>query len=317
MFRVRNYPVLQEVPSALSLLFVTGSAVYFWDRLPNPMASHFDWNGEPNGWSSPLTNVLILLATMLMMWGIDALGRYQNLALERTAKRYNWFQILMAPFLLLMPFVWVSLLDFNVGGRPFGFRWQLHFACTFAVWGYLAATENLRGLGEFEPAPAVEGSEIEGDLPEKFCLMTQDAPVWWTALSLVIGLVFGLMGGGLLLGKQFGLGLLTAAIGVMMLCFAGGFRFVVHPRAVEVSLAVGPPLKTIPMNKILRATVHEFSPLQDFGGWGIRMGRNKTTGFIVSGPTGALIETEGRNYLLSTEKAATIVAAIEQVRVQS
>lgn len=314
--RTRNYPIFQELPSLLGLLFVGGSAAFYWDRLPEKMASHFDWSGQPNGWTTPTATVVLLVAVLMLNWGIDAMARYQCLTLEREIKRFNWFQFLMAPFVLLISFVWVSLLDFNVFGSPFGFRWQLFLAVTFSVWAFLAATENLRGIADSDAGPTLPESELTEPLPEKFCLVDQEAPLWWTVLSLSSGLFLCLTGGALVLAKTgiLAVGVLLVLVGFILLSFAGGFRFVVHPKAVEISLAIGPAFKTIPMDKVLRAQVREFSPLQEFGGWGIRMGLNKTTGYIVSGTSGVFIETEGRNYLLATSRAATLVDAIEAVR---
>ena len=99
-----------------------------------------------------------------------------------------------------------------------------------------------------------------------------------------------------------------------MLIAAGGLRFVVHSQGVEVSVGFyGIPLSTIPKEQIRSVELLDYSPMADFGGWGIRLGKDKTVGYIVTGEQGVLIKTDGKSYLLGTGKAASFHDALSQL----
>ena len=69
--RVKNYPWYQEAVSVLCLLSVLYSVWAHYSQLPDRIATHFDWNGVPNGWGSKGFTLALLLGLVLMEWGID------------------------------------------------------------------------------------------------------------------------------------------------------------------------------------------------------------------------------------------------------
>lgn len=311
--RVYNYPWWQDLAGVSVFGYLIISAILLWDRLPGVLASHFDLAGHPNGYTSKGFTLLLLVGVHLLCWGIDIFARYQCLLAEVRGKRYNWFQLLMAPFLLLNGYCWWFIVQKNTDGSTQNGLAVLA-ACTLANWSYLAATEKLREAGISSPGPALAGSEISGTLPERFCLVTREAPRWWVLLTGISGALILANGFYILLYHQdmWWAGVVLILSGLLTAGFAGGFRFVVHPGGVEVSLGLGIPLKSIPIEQITGAEVCEFSPLQDFGGWGIRLGKNKTLAFLVSGSVGLLVRTESRNFLLGTDRAATLLEAVRQ-----
>ncbi|PIS05587.1 MAG: hypothetical protein COT81_00290 [Candidatus Buchananbacteria bacterium CG10_big_fil_rev_8_21_14_0_10_42_9] len=57
---------------------------------------------------------------------------------------------------------------------------------------------------------------------------------------------------------------------------------------------------------------------RDFGGYGIRLGRHKTTGYIAHSKDGLRIETTGRNYFISSNRVQELTqllsAAVDQAK---
>ncbi len=260
----------------------------------------------------------LLVATLLLCWGFDILARQQTMLSEREGKRFNWFQFLMVPFgVLVSPFCWKLILDFNLSSQPTAsLPIGLLATVLAAALLFLLITERLRPQGQFDPRPQPEMPWLDQELPERFCLVAHELPRWWLALCVVCGMPMLL--GGLYLAKagaQPWIGMVVSFSGVLLLLFSGGFRLVVYPRGVEITLGVfNLPLKKLSMSEITSAEVKTFSPLADFGGWGLRLGRDNTTGYIVSGEEGVLVRTEGRNYLFSTEQARVLADGINQVK---
>ena len=101
---------------------------------------------------------------------------------------------------------------------------------------------------------------------------------------------------------------------VLLLC-AGGFRTRVTPAAFSLRAGLlGIPLLTLKTSDITEVQVHTFSPLADFGGYGIRRNRQMLA-FFLQGRQGVKLATrQGRQYLVGSDQpqrlAAVILAAV-------
>lgn len=73
--------------------------------------------------------------------------------------------------------------------------------------------------------------------------------------------------------------------------------------------------KVIKAEDILRYEVKKYSPLKDYGGWGIRLGSfNKGKAYNVNGNMGVLFEFKnGKKFLLGTQKPSEIRSALERL----
>jgi hypothetical protein len=74
-------------------------------------------------------------------------------------------------------------------------------------------------------------------------------------------------------------------------------------------------LKVIKAGDIQRYEVKKYSPLKDYGGWGVRLGSfNKGKAYNVSGNQGVLFELKnGKRFLLGTQKPSEIRSALERL----
>lgn len=73
--------------------------------------------------------------------------------------------------------------------------------------------------------------------------------------------------------------------------------------------------KQIKPEDILRYEVKEYSPLKDYGGWGIRYGSSKNgKAYNVSGNQGVLFElNNGKKFMLGTQNPVSIKYALEKL----
>ena len=73
--------------------------------------------------------------------------------------------------------------------------------------------------------------------------------------------------------------------------------------------------KIIKAEDVLHFEVKKYSPLKDYGGWGIRLGSfNKGKAYNVSGNMGVLFEFKnGKKFLLGTQKPSDIRSALERL----
>jgi hypothetical protein len=73
--------------------------------------------------------------------------------------------------------------------------------------------------------------------------------------------------------------------------------------------------KVIKAGDILRYEVKKYSPLKNYGGWGVRYGSSKNgNAYNVSGNQGVLFEFKnGKKFLLGTQKPSEIRSALERL----
>lgn len=97
-----------------------------------------------------------------------------------------------------------------------------------------------------------------------------------------------------------------------LLCIFG-FFFTVDRFEIVIRMGLlRIPIKRIALDSIVSAEVMEFRPLMDFGGWGIRFGKNKTTGYFMSGNQGVLVTTNaGKKYLLGSDTPERLAHVIQ------
>lgn len=73
--------------------------------------------------------------------------------------------------------------------------------------------------------------------------------------------------------------------------------------------------RVIRPEEILRFEVKKYSPLKDYGGWGIRLGSfGRGKAYNVSGNQGVLFELKnGKKFMLGTQKPSEIRSALEKL----
>jgi hypothetical protein len=94
----------------------------------------------------------------------------------------------------------------------------------------------------------------------------------------------------------------------------GGLRTVVTAKELSVRLGMtGISIFRIGMDQVTAAEVHEFSPLKDFGGYGIRI-NSEMQAFYFKGNKGVkLTRSDGKKFLVGSDKAETLATVINAV----
>jgi len=79
----------------VSLIIVIGQTAFYYNDLPDKMATHFDVNGNPDGWSDKGDFVLLMLVIIIMLnvWPIVTRTLFNKLpkALFNIPNRDYWF----------------------------------------------------------------------------------------------------------------------------------------------------------------------------------------------------------------------------------
>jgi hypothetical protein len=148
---------------------------------------------------------------------------------------------------------------------------------------------------------------------------------WW--IWLLIGLVAALQWWGfiqqIMLGQPWGnspapdwmMALLWLLIGIGLPLFFVYLRLIVTVADEVIDIHYRPlTRRTIPMTEVTHSEARTYSPLREYGGWGIRgMGSNRA--YNVSGDRGVeLTLLDGRKVLIGSQRADALADAIAAAR---
>lgn len=134
---MKEYKKTLIITSIVTLLpILIGLAL--WDKLPNEIATHFDMNGNPNGWTSkPFTVFGIPLFLLVGQWVAMAITL-------QDPKRKNMSGTLLKMVLWIMPIVsWIVVIA--------SYGYELGYSTSEPTWGYALLGVMFLFVGNYLP----------------------------------------------------------------------------------------------------------------------------------------------------------------------
>jgi hypothetical protein len=278
---------------------------------------HFDLAGRVNRWGSPweLWIVVVILPALYVLGSavIDELwARYEF------RRAFNW----LAPLdELLVSFPAGMAVAYAYTRPDFQGLWSV----AWPVWavlggGGVAAAVLLERLRPWRPVAGIpstaDTAAVETHIAESmlsggtWTYWETQNPLW---LRVMIPLAFlVLVVTGVPACMQVPWLVLLYAVPLLALVLGyGGMRVAANAQRLEVRIGVfGLRVLRVRIEDIAEASVREFSPLADFGGYGIRWWRG-TWAFYFRGHRGLMIRTvRGRRFLIGSDQADRLAAVV-------
>ncbi|MFN2160261.1 MAG: DUF6141 family protein [Anaerolineales bacterium] len=145
---------------------------------------------------------------------------------------------------------------------------------------------------------------------------------WWVWMLVMIGIVLGWWGffQQIVIGQPYGINpgpdwmvvLVWLLTGIGLPLFILSVKLVVTVSADSVEIYFRPfTRRVIPLEQIARFKARTYSPLGEYGGWGLRgLGNNRA--YNISGNCGVeLVLKDGRIVLIGSRRAEELASAIE------
>jgi hypothetical protein len=275
----------------------------YWGDLPNPMASHWDFGGTPNGFMPPVVLLVLLVALYAaVIWAVTrAVARIPSEAPSFVAGLFGIGGLLAAVS-------WFSILanreeDTWESAGGFGLVEILVTVAVALVAGLAGwALAGGRSVERQPGATAIPTLEI--DRPA--------ATVWSSRGN---GPILQLVGAALIV-----IGLVTwgwstivlLVLGAVVLTFAE-VRVTVAQRGAVVSLGwLGIPSWTVPLEAIERAEVEQVDPMA-YGGWGYRLRPGVRAIVTRRGESLRLVRADKADLLLTVDDAVTGAGVINSM----
>lgn len=314
------HPLWTQLPA---LLLIVAAVVFTLMAFPLPdtAPTHFDINGKPDAYGSPWISSLLLLGLsigflMLSAW-LDELWSRQE-----KKKTFNWislFDELAIGDMCGIQIAYVNML--RSSGQAFSFPWlEIVLACGLAT-GLAALLELARPYRRYEKVYAVTDASL---IREEIARMMQPGkpldyresqnPAYAGVLAVVLPAV-------LFAAAAFTWQVLTWLSVILILTgfgfitTFGGFRISVTRDMVTLKMGIlGFKLLQLRTAEITAVGLHSFSPLHDFGGYGIRS-NGEMQAYFLKGDRGVLLSAGGgKQYLLGSDCPEQLAAVIDAAR---
>ena len=319
MTRKLYHPLWTHLP-AVAVVLLMVFAVLRAMPLPQEAPVHFGIGGQPDRYGSPWevfgTTIGLSLAFIVLSVILDDLW-----ARQENRKTFNWLSLLdeiAAGVMGGAALAYAGMLAQE--DLVFRFSWP---AVPIVIGCAVSAGVVLELVRPYIPGPDQVAAEDTSALEEAIAKRVSSGqtwaywetqnPAWMTALIVLAvgGLLFGTVVYWSTAPWTVAFMLIPAALLVLMY---GGLRVVVTPDRVVVRLGVlGIRLLRLKTADITQAEVHRFSPLRDFGGYGIR-GNREMKAYFLRGTRGVLITTtQGKKYLIGSDHADRLAAAVRAV----
>jgi hypothetical protein len=299
--------VLGLLPSA-AFLIAAGLLAWSWrSELPDPIAVHFGPDGA-DGFGS----LGGFLAMMLGIFGALAIGAW-----------------LMA-----------ILLGRSAATRRLGVGFGVGMS-VFGAASTLGTLAGARGLTDPAQTPGVDGTllvaltaglllgglaawAVPADRPDpaagtvqgpRLDLGAQERAVWSQRVTSTVGLWIGcgttlLMAGLSVAFRTPALLMIAALLGVLLASMMI-FRVTVDGTGLHLRSALGWPRADVPGEEITAVEVTRVRAFREFGGWGVRVGRNGSVGYVLRDGEGIRVSrTGGRDLVVTVPDAATGAALL-------
>ncbi len=302
-------------------------------RMPRPAATHWGISGEPDGFGSPVTTVIMMPAIALLLTSLSLLTRVTSSPGMRRPGQALW-----GPGNRLLPAIVLgSVVLLAVTG--IGTSWvQLDAADareTGSTLGVLIASLVL-GLGAgivgyvAQPRIQISATSEAGTQPLPLAETEQAVWVGRTQQSRLYGWVVGstlamvlAVAVWLLVIEPVG-GWIMLALVLLLTVFVAQlswFTVRVDGSGVTARSRLGWPTFSVSAAEVARVGVEYINPLGEFGGWGVRWVPDATALVFRTGEALVVTRSSGKRLVLGIDDAQTaaelLSAAAERARQQT
>ncbi len=322
MKRKLYHPLWVHLPAVGMIIWV----IVEWIRcLPLPAVApiHFGFGGRPDGWGSPTAVMALLAGLFVFMLGIGVLVD-EVWARSEKAVRFNWMTWFDDTYIAWMGMLALGFLNTTKSDSQIlilDYKLAAGVSVACAVVSLLLESKR-----KFVPKPERNEAETAFETPTKLVARIKSGSDWtywesqnpWWVSLLAIGVPIFVLGEAAVAYAATH-SLLQAAgvaiVGILCIGLYGGFRIMVTRETITVRLGIfGIRLMRLPLTEIGSVETHEFFPLKDFGGYGIRFNRHMK-GYFLRGNVGVLItDIRGKKTLIGSDNPERLVAVIKAAK---
>jgi hypothetical protein len=288
--------------------------------LPSSAPTHFGFNGEPDSYGSPWLAFGITLGLSLL-FGLLSIVFDEVWARGEKRKSFNWialFDELLAGILVGISLGYLRMLENGIT------NFKLPITdIIMAVGVGLGLGVILEWLRPFRPNPQSLTSEdtaiMEKELDQRlkgnqpFIYWQSQNPGWVSVLAIALPLMMITIAVVMWFSQSW-FSVFYVVLALVLSLLYGGMRTIVTRQRVTLRFGLlGIRVLRVKTAEIASAELLEFSPIKDFGGYGIRF-NGKMYAYYLRGNRGVKITLDhGLKYLIGADHPEQLLAVIKAV----
>jgi hypothetical protein len=314
------HPLWIHLPAVMVILAVIVISLIS-GPLPEQAPIHFDSSGQPDSYGSPLIVIIMILLMMILFLAIS--GMIDELwARQEKKKTFNWLSLFDDFIAGGIGGVTIGYLGVLSESTPvFEFPWiETVSICGLATL-LAVILEIVRPYRKYEFAVAAE--DIDGIKSDINSIIKSGQPlVYWESQNPIYNSILATLLPMIFIGVAIATSFMEIWVSVIyvilaLICFIlyGGLRTIVNKDTLVMKIGVvGIPLLKVNVTDITTVDIHSFSPLKDFGGYGIRMNREMKAYFLTGSKGVKLALNNGKKYLIGSDHPERLAAVINTLR---
>ncbi|MFC1953319.1 hypothetical protein ACFLVZ_03240 [Chloroflexota bacterium] len=312
-----THPLWTHLPAISAFIILI---VYLITAGPLPAESpvHFGLGGETDKLGSPWSvfGITIGLSVFFIILSVffDELW-----ARQEKAKEFNWISLLDEIIVGAMVGISIGyLITIRNSAFPFNYPWNYFLPLCGGATVLGLIVEIMRPYRPFARQLVFEKSktmrdELTRQLADKssFVFWDYQNPFYVTLLTTVLPL--GMMVAAVLSWfSQPSASLLLVFVAIVLLIPHGGQRTLVTLHCITVRWGItGIQVLRLKISGIAKVERHEFAPLKDFGGYGIRLNREMKAYFLRGTSGIKIIMNDGKKYLVGSDNPERLLTVLQ------
>ena len=313
------HPLWTHIPAILALL----AGIVFTLRalpLPDPAPIHFTFSGQPDRFGSPWMSSA-WQAGIAILYIILSIILDEAWARQEKHKSFNWlslFDDVVIAALATVQVTYVTMLAST--NHVYEFPWLPTIIVIAVAAGLAIILEHIRPFRQYESNLAIEDvSQVKAEVTR--IIKTGQPLVYWETqnpaysniLAIAVPLIMIIVAVTAWSEVPW-LSILFVLIGIALAMMYGGFRTLVTRDVITVRMGMpGIQLLRLDTAEIASAELHSFSPLKDFGGYGIRFNKEMKAYFLKGDRGVKVTNRKGKKYLIGSDHPERLNAVINTV----
>jgi hypothetical protein len=288
--------------------------------LPVEAPVQFVSGGMPGRMGSPWESLGITLGISVLFLGL-AVVLDELWARQEKKKHFNWISLLDEIVIGAMTGINVGYLSYlSSTSDQFIFPWSWLLIFVGGAIFLAIVLEIMRPYRSYVEKDVIqENSELATELQQRlkdnsaFVFWDSQNPLYVTFLTTVLPVGMIIAGIASWVTQPF-VSVIVFIVGIGLVLPLGGQRIIVTGKNLTIRWGIiGLKVLNLEVPAIISAKVEQFSPLKDFGGYGIRQNREMRA-YYLSGSRAVKLETvNGKKYLIGSDHPENLSTVINTI----
>jgi len=313
------HPIWTNLPSFAALIVLV-VAIFTNGPFPASVAIHFGTGGKPNAYGTPWSVFGLIIGISVLFIAISVIIDELWARQEKT-KMFNWFSLLDDIVVGTMVGITLGYLAFlRHNDALFRFSWGYFGLVGGGTTALAVLLEIVRPYHHYQGTLVERENEVfKADIVRHlnensvFFYWDYQNPFYVTILTIALPVVL-LVAAVLSWFSQPSASLILIIVALLLIMPYGGQRVLVTRQNVTIRWGImGFRVLRLKTEEITGAETIEFSPLRDFGGYGIRA-NSQMSGYFLRGNRGVKLTTgNGKKYLIGSDNADRLAIIISSI----